>query len=113
MLPPSAFSKADCDDCRAIRRGHEVAHPATRTQGYVGLPFHTPAHHKLDQWAGHRISDKAEIALREGIVTRHFDANVEGDTRRHRPGAREILFEAGKQPAERALATGQQPMNVL
>jgi hypothetical protein len=108
--PHFAFSvgvlKADRDDGRAIRRGYEIAHAATRTQRDVGLSFYAPTHHELDQWAGHRISDNAEITLRKGIVAWHLDANIEGDTKRHRPGAREILFEAGKQLGERALTAG-------
>jgi hypothetical protein len=40
--------KADRDDRRVIRRGYEVAHAATRTQGDVGVSFHAPAHYELD-----------------------------------------------------------------
>ena len=104
--------KADRDDRRAIRRGYEAAHAATRSQGDVSVSFYAPTHHELDQWAGHRMSNKAEIALRERIVAWHLDATIEGDTKRHRPGASEILFEAGKQLVERALAACQQRMNV-
>ena len=81
--PHFAFSvgvlKADRDDGRAIRRGYEIAHAATRTQHDVDLSFYAPAHHELDQWAGHRISDNGEITLRKGTVAWHLDANIEGD----------------------------------
>ena len=104
--------KADRDDRHVIRRGYEVAHAAARTQGDVGMLLDPLPHHELDEWAGHRIRDKAEIALRERIVAWHLDANIEGDAKRHCSGAGEILFKAGKQLAERALTAGQESMNV-
>jgi hypothetical protein len=50
--------------------------------------------------------------LREGIVTRAFDANIETGPEWHGSCPREILFESREQLAEGALAAEQKPMDV-
>ncbi len=50
--------------------------------------------------------------MREGIVTRAFDANIETGPERHGSRPREILFESREQLAEGALAAEQKPMDV-
>jgi hypothetical protein len=109
---PVGILAADCGHRRAIRRGYEVADAATRTQADIGVPVHALSRRQLDQRTGHGINEPAEIALRERIVTRHLGSNVKGDTKRHRPGARELLFEAGKQLVKRMLAASQQRVNM-
>src|SRR4029077_16856478 len=70
------------------------------------------SNHQLNQRPGHRIGDPTEIALREGIVTRDLDTNVETDPERRRSGRGEVLFKAGKQLAERALTAAEERMHV-
>jgi hypothetical protein len=50
--------------------------------------------------------------LREGIVSRTLDANIETDPERHGSCPCEILLETRKQLAEGALAAEQQRMHV-
>ena len=50
--------------------------------------------------------------MREGIVTRAFDANVETSPERHGARPREIPFESREEFAEGALAAKQKAMDV-
>jgi hypothetical protein len=50
--------------------------------------------------------------LREWIVTRAFDANIEARPQWNGSEARQILLEPGEQLAQRPLTTEQQSMDV-
>jgi hypothetical protein len=50
--------------------------------------------------------------LREGIVTRAFDANIETGSERYGSRAHKILLEPGEEFVQCALAAEQQPMDV-
>ena len=83
-----------------------------RWRNVVVARLSTLSHGALDRRPGRRVTRPAEIALREGIVTRAFDANIETGPERHGSRPREILFESREQLAEGALAAEQKPMDV-
>src|SRR6185436_9867371 len=59
-----------------------------------------------------RVTGPAEIALRERVVARALNANIETGPERHRSVTHEILLETWEQLDEGRLAAEQQRMHV-
>src|SRR5205085_9547823 len=59
-----------------------------------------------------RVTAPTEIALREGIVTRAFDTNIEAGRERYGSRAPKILLETREEFVQGALAAEQQQMDV-
>src|SRR5207244_5831704 len=85
---------------------------AALAQRDAGMALHPAPHGSLDQGPRCRVTAPAEIALREGIVTCSFDADIETGPERHCSRPPKILLEAREQLAQRQLSADQQPMDV-
>jgi hypothetical protein len=85
---------------------------ASLAQPDICTAFYPMSHGVLDGWPRRRISEPTEIASREGIVTRAFDANIETDLEPYGSRARKILLEPQEELAQCALAAEQQRMGV-
>jgi hypothetical protein len=70
------------------------------------------SHGALDCRSRRGVTTPTEIALREGIVTRAFDANIETCPERYGSRAHKILLEPREEFVQCALAAEQQPMDV-
>jgi hypothetical protein len=70
------------------------------------------SHGVLDCRSRRRLTAPTEIALREGIVTRAFDTNIETGSKRYGSRAHKILLEPREEFVQCALAAEQQPMDV-
>src|SRR4051812_22211251 len=97
-------------DFRSICQHQHFLDPAALPQRGGCAAFNALSHGALDRRPGYRITRPAEIALREGIVTRAFDANIEAGPERHGSRPREIMFESGEEFVEGALAAKQKPV---
>jgi hypothetical protein len=70
------------------------------------------SHGALDCRSRRGVTIPTEIALREGIVTRTFDANIETGPERYGSRAHKILLEPREEFVQCALAAEQQRMDV-
>lgn len=69
----------DRGDGRGIGRRHESLDTAALAHLDVGPLLHALPRDALDERAGHRVREPAEITLRKGIVTWALGADVETD----------------------------------
>jgi hypothetical protein len=60
--------------------------------GDVGVLLHTLSYRELHERPRHGVCDNAEVARWKRIATWSFEANVETDPQRHRPGSGEVLL---------------------
>jgi hypothetical protein len=71
------------------------------------VAFYPPSYGALDCRPRRRVAGQAEIALRERIVTRAFDANIETRSNWYGSRAHKILLEPLEEFIQRTLAADE------
>jgi len=100
-----AVLTAHAGDRPSIWRCQHFRDPTALAQRSVCAAFHPPSHGVLDCRPRRRVTGPTEIAMREGIVTRTLDANIE-------TGPERFLLESREEFVQCALAAEQQPMHM-
>ncbi len=97
---------------RAVRPVHEPLNAGALAQVDGGRFLEAPAYRQLDERPRHRVGVEAKITRRERVEARPLHPHIKPHAKPKRARARQTLLEPGKQLGQRALAAGEQSVNV-